>query len=91
VRTKVGQPIEAATLGDAIAVAERLLDIRVTVAKTSERLDTSNFFHMEGLSGRNRTLVGITIHRGDIQIFPAYDLKAALLENDKIDISLLAG
>jgi hypothetical protein len=85
VRSRPGMPIEAKTLGEAIAIAAGYFGVRITLH------DERDWFRIYGMpeDKRNYTLVGITIYRGKEWISLNQDLSFPLLESDCVGISVL--
>lgn len=78
-------PFEANTLGEAIAVAESLLKIRVIPH------DPPKWFRVYAASGSSEyALADIHVRRGDATICPKQDLSFPLLPSDTLTIGELA-
>ena len=84
-RTKAGQSIEAATLGEAIAAAAAILRVRIVPH------DPPKWFRLSGVPGREKyMLVDIHVFRGNENICPKQDLTFPLLDSDVVGIGALA-
>ena len=86
VRSKEGRQIEAATVGEAIRVAEELLDIRIT----PDFYKGYPVFRTTNLPECEFRLVGISIYRNPLELNPHHDLDFPLLGSDVVGIGVLA-
>jgi hypothetical protein len=85
-RTSAGQRIEARTLGEAVAIAERMFDVRIVPH------DPPKWFRVYGIPGSSSEYVLVDIHvrRGSEAICAKQDLTFPLLDTDIVSIGLLA-
>lgn len=84
--TSAGQRIEARTLGEAVAVAERMFDVRIVPH------DPPKWFRIYGIpeSHTEYVLVDVHVRRGSEDICAKQDLTFPLLDTDIVSIGMLA-
>src|SRR3954471_16889857 len=85
-RTPAGQRIEARTLGEAVATAERMFDVRIVPH------DPPKWFRVYGIPGSSseHVLVDIHVSRGSEDICVKQDLTFPLLDTDIVSMGMLA-
>jgi hypothetical protein len=81
-----GKRIEATTLGEAVAVAEQMLGVRIIPHEPPK------WFRVYGIpeSRSEYSLVDIHIRRGKQEICAKQDMSIPLLDGDIVSIGLLA-
>ncbi len=79
---RIGVPIVARTLGEALNEASRLLDVRF------EPHDPPKWFRLYGIPSfeGGSMLVDIHIKRGDVELCPKQDLNFPILDSDVVYI-----
>jgi hypothetical protein len=85
-RTRPGRPIQAQTLGEAVAVAAALFGVRIVPH------DPPKWFRIYGMpeSEAEYVLVDIHIFREGEEVCAKQDLSIPLLESDEVSIGMLA-